>query len=231
MKPVPLFRNRREAGRALARRVRERVHEKDCLVLALPRGGVPVGFEVALALAAELDAFLVRKLGLPGDEELAVGAIASGGVRVLNHDLIQELNLSPRLIDEITARELRELHRREAMYRVSRPRAEVRNRTVILVDDGLATGATMLAACRALAQQAPATLVVAVPVAAARTCDRFRAEADLVICLETPEPFSSVGRWYEDFTQTSDEEVRALLARAAGRQGRLTAGFPESRGY
>ena len=232
MKTAPLFRNRREAGRALAlsvrEAVREAVREEVCLVLALPRGGVPVGFEVAVALGAELDLLLVRKLGLPEDEELAMGALASGGVRVLNDDLIQDLNLSPKFIDDITARERREMDRREAAYRGSRPRVKVRDRTVILVDDGLATGATMLAACRTLAQQAPATLTVAVPVAAPRVCDQFRAEADRVICLETPEPFSSVGRWYEDFTQISDEEVRELLAQAAA-ASKLRAGLPDSR--
>ncbi len=186
-------------------------------MLALPRGGVPVGFEVAEALRAEFDLFLVRKLGLPGHEELAIGAIASGGVRVLNHSLVEAFELSPAIVESIAVREQRELERREASYRSGWSPANVHGRTVILIDDGLATGATMLAACRALQLQSPKRIVVAVPVASQSACDELRVEVDDVICLATPEPFGAVGIWYKDFAQTSDEEVRQLLSQAAGR--------------
>jgi putative phosphoribosyl transferase len=186
----------------------------DTVVLGLPRGGVPVAFEVARALEAELDIFLVRKLGLPGQEELAIGAIASGGVRVLNKALVTELQLSQRLIDSIAAREERELKRREDLYREGRPAVPVRNRTVILVDDGLATGASMRAACQALRLQAPKRVVVAVPVAAKETCNEFRADVDEIVCAFTPLPFLAVGIWYQDFSQTTDEEVQSLLEQA-----------------
>jgi putative phosphoribosyl transferase len=174
-----------------------------------------VAFEVARALRAELDIFLVRKLGVPGHEELAVGALASGGIRILNHSLISDLHLSQQVIEQITAREQRELERREALYRVGRPAIPVRSRTIVLIDDGLATGASMKAASKALRAEDPQRLIVAVPIGAQQTCDEFRGEVDEVICVATPEPFLAVGIWYEDFEQTSDEEVQSLLERAA----------------
>jgi predicted phosphoribosyltransferase len=187
----------------------------DVLVLALPRGGVPVGYEVARALDAPLDVFLVRKLGVPGHEELAMGAIASGGVRVVNRSVVEMLEIPKRVIDEVTAAEAPELERRERAYRAGRPPPPVVGRTVILVDDGLATGSTMRAAADALRRQGPARLVIAVPVGAEETCEAFRGEVDEVVCALTPEQFYAVGMWYEDFTQTTDDEVRELLARAA----------------
>jgi putative phosphoribosyl transferase len=214
MRREPLFRDRHEAGRILAQYVIQSVLDAGPLVLALPRGGVPVGFEVAQALRAELDVFLVRKLGLPGQEELAVGAVASGGVRVLNEVLISELRLSRQLIDQITAREDRELKRREELYRQGGPPLPIRGRTIILVDDGLATGASMRAAARALRRQEPRRIVAAVPVAAPETCDEFRMVVDQIICAYTPEPFLAVGLWYEDFSQTTDDEVQQLLKKA-----------------
>lgn len=211
----PLFRDREEAGRALAERIAEEVPDSNILVLALPRGGVPVGFEVARILHAELDVFLVRKLGLPGQEELAIGAIASGGVRVLNDNLVRQLRVSDDLINRVARREQKELERRERLYRENRPAPAVRDRTVVLVDDGLATGATMLAASRALRPQGARRIIVAAPVASRQACDDFRTEVDQVICAATPEPFMAVGIWYEHFSQTTDEEVRILLDRAA----------------
>ncbi len=184
----------------------------DVLVLALPRGGVPVAYEVARALGAPLDIFLVRKLGVPGYEEFAMGAIATGGVRVLNDQVVGGLRIPDYIVDEVAASEQQELMRRERLYRGHHPPPDVRGRTVILVDDGLATGATMLAAIKALRQQQPARIVVAVPTAAPETCEQLRAEADDVICAITPEPFHAVGLWYDDFSQTTDEEVRELLA-------------------
>lgn len=183
-------------------------------MLALPRGGVPVGFEVAKTLRAELDIFLVRKLGLPGQEELAVGAIASGGVRVLNEAIVKELRLSQTLIDQIAYREEGELHRREILYRGDRPAPPVRGRTVILTDDGLATGASMRAAILALRRQEPKRIIVAVPVAAEEACDEFSTIADEIVCAYTPAPFRAIGLWYEDFSQTTDEEVQQLLRAA-----------------
>jgi putative phosphoribosyl transferase len=215
MDTTQIYQDRTDAGQILAQYLITQVSDPNPLVLALPRGGVPVAFEVARALHAELDIFLVRKLGLPGHEELAVGAIASGGVRVLNHELIEELQLSEGLIDRITAIEQRELERREHLYRENRPPLVVRDRTVIVIDDGLATGASMMAAVRALRRQNPKRIVVAVPVAAAETCQQFRAEADEVICPATPEPFGAVGAWYHNFSQTTDNEVRKLLELAA----------------
>lgn len=181
------------------------------MVLALPRGGVPVGFEIARALGLELDVILVRKLGMPGDEELALGALASGGARVLNQDLIDYLRVPSSLLDEITEREQCELERREKLYREDRPPVSVNGRTVVLVDDGLATGASMLAASRSLRPQGAAHIIVAVPVAARQTCDDFRKEVDAVICAATPHPFGAVGIWYEDFTQITDDDVRKYL--------------------
>ena len=186
----------------------------DVLVLALPRGGVPVGFEVARALKAPLDVFIVRKLGVPGHDELAMGAIATGGVRVLNDDVVIPFELEPEVIDAVAAREEKELVRRERLYRGARPAPDVQGRTVILVDDGLATGSTMRAAVAALRKQGPARIVVAVPVAAPETCEEFKTEVDEAVCAATPRMFNGVGRWYEDFSQTTDEEVHELLAQA-----------------
>src|SRR3979490_468904 len=208
-----LFRDRREAGRLLAAKLAAYANRPDVIVLALPRGGVPVAYEVARALRAPLDVFVVRKLGVPGYEELAMGAVATGGVRVLNDQLVERLGIPEDMIDAVAARERQELARRERLYRGGRPPPDVRGRTVILVDDGLATGATMHAAIQALRQQNPACIVVAVPTASRETCEEMRARADDVICGITPEPFDAVGRWYRDFSQTTDEEVGVLLAR------------------
>jgi len=207
----PIFLNRADAGRALADLVSRSIAEPDPLVLALPRGGVPVGFEVARALRAELDVFLVRKLGLPGQEELAIGAIASGGVRILNELLIRESQISRRVIDRITAKAEGELTRREELYRRGKPALAVRDRSVILVDDGLATGATMKAASAALWSQGPARIVIAVPVAAEEVFEEFRKSGTGIVCLYTPKEFTAVGVWYEDFSQTTDAEVERLL--------------------
>jgi predicted phosphoribosyltransferase len=184
------------------------------LILALPRGGVPVAYEVALALNVPLDIFIVRKLGLPGQEELAIGAIASDGIRVLNRDIIRMLHVPEEVIQFVVRRELEELRRQERLYRGDRPLPEVRDRAVILIDDGLATGASMRAAVAGLRTRQPARIVVAVPTAAAETCDALRSEVDEVVCVMTPEPFYGVSRWYEDFSQITDEEVRALLEEA-----------------
>ena len=205
------FRDRRDAGRKLAQKLSTYVGRPDVLVLALPRGGVPVAYEVARALNAPLDIFLVRKLGLPGREELAIGAIASGGVRVLNQDIVRMLSIPDEVIHFVAKRELQELQRRESLYRGSHPFPEVRDRTVILIDDGLATGASMRAAVSGLRAQHPARIVVAVPAAASDVCDAFKAEVDEVVCAITPDPFYGVSRWYEDFSQVTDEEVRNLV--------------------
>jgi predicted phosphoribosyltransferase len=209
-----LFRDRSDAGRLLAARLLAYAGRPDVIVLALPRGGVPVGAEVARALRAPLDVFLVRKLGLPGQEELAMGAIATGGVRVVNDEVVRRLRIGPDVIDAVSRQELQELRRREHRYRGDRPAPDVRGRTVILVDDGLATGSTMRAAVAALRRQGPAKVIVAVPVGAPETCEDFRRDADEVICARTPDPFYAVGLWYEDFSQTSDDEVRELLRAA-----------------
>ena len=209
-----IYRNRSEAGKYLAAQLTSYADRDDVLVLALPRGGVPVAFEVAKELRAPLDIFLVRKLGLPGHEELAMGAIATGGVRVLNDDVVDYLEISDEVIDLIAAKELKELERRERAYRGNRPEPEVRGKTVILVDDGLATGSTMRAAASALRQQDPARIVVAVPVSAPETCDEYKMGVDEIICAATPRRFYGVGRWYHDFSQTTDEEVRELLKRS-----------------
>ena len=208
-----LFRDRRDAGRLLAEKLAAYATRPDVLVLALPRGGVPVAYEVAHRLGAPLDVFVVRKLGVPGHEELAMGAVATGGVRVLNDQLVEQLGIPDQMIDAVAARERQELARRERLYRGGRPPPDVRGRTVILVDDGLATGATMYAAIEALRKQNPDRIVVAVPTASPETCEEMKAKADHVICAITPDPFQAVGRWYQDFSQTSDEEVADLLAR------------------
>ena len=209
-----IYHDRSEAGKELATKLSAYKDRDDVLVLALPRGGVPVAFEVAQALDAPLDVFLVRKLGVPGHEELAMGAIATGGVRVLNEEVVDYLKIPERVIDSITAEELKELKRREIAYRGNRPEPEVKGKTVILIDDGLATGSTIRAAAQALRQQQPARIVVAVPVSAPETCDEYRIGVDEIICAATPEPFWGVGLWYHDFSQTTDEEVRDLLERA-----------------
>ena len=212
-----LFRDRTEAGQRLGTRLKELV-DGNAVVLALPRGGVPVGFEVAQSLDAPLDIFVVRKLGTPGHEELAMGAIASGGIRVLNREVVQALGVPQQQIDAVAEKEARELERREREYRGNRGPVDVRGRTAILVDDGLATGSTMRAAVAALRQERPEQVFVAVPVAARATCADLQEDADEVICLYTPMDFFAVGQWYQDFSQTTDEEVRELLDRAARRQ-------------
>jgi putative phosphoribosyl transferase len=208
------FRDREHAGRVLGERLRRYAGRENLLVLGLPRGGVPVAFEVARALDAPLDVFVVRKLGVPGHEELAMGALASGGVRVLSNDLIERLGIDDQAIARAVAAESAELERREHAYRGERGPVETAGKTVILVDDGLATGATMRAAANAVRAQGPERLVVAVPVAAAQTCEELRDEVDEIECAFTPDPFAAVGLWYDDFAPTGDEEVRRLLARA-----------------
>ncbi len=207
-----LFRDRRDAGRLLADKLAAYANRPDVIVLALPRGGVPVAYEVARRLVAPLDVFVVRKLGVPGYEELAMGAVATGGVRVLNDQLVESLGIPDQMIDAVVSREQQELARRERLYRGGRPPPDVGGRTAILVDDGLATGATMFAAIEALRKQNPARIVVAVPTASPDTCEEMKRKADEVICAITPEPFHAVGRWYRDFSQTTDEEVADLLA-------------------
>jgi putative phosphoribosyl transferase len=205
------FRNRYQAGKVLAQELKEYAHRPDVIVLALPRGGVPVAYEVATALHVPLEVFLVRKLGLPGHEELAMGAIASGGVRFLNDDVVAATGVPPALIEQVAAREQRELERREKVYRGDRPAPDLKNKTVILIDDGLATGASMHAAALAARSQGARAVIVAVPVAAEQTCQNLTAVADRVICSVTPPEFYAVGLWYDDFTQTEDDEVRELL--------------------
>src|SRR5437660_6229899 len=209
------FPNRTEAGRLLAEKLVEYAGRDDVIVLGLPRGGVPVAFEVAQRLGAPLDVFIVRKLGVPGFEELAAGAIASGGVRVLNEDVMRAIPHADEAIEAVTTRETAELERREHEYRDGRPPPELRDRIVILMDDGLATGATMRAAVKALRHSDAAKIVVAVPVGPPDTCREIEQEADETICLSTPPFFQAVGQYYEDFSQTSDEDVRELLSQAA----------------
>jgi putative phosphoribosyl transferase len=213
------FRDRAHAGRFLAERLRQYANRPDVLVLALPRGGVPVAHEVAKALQVPMDIFLVRKLGVPGHEELAMGAVASGGVRVINEDVVRSLGIPGAAIDRVAEKELIELSRREEAYRGNRPEPEIRGRTVILVDDGLATGSTLRAAAQALATKEPAKIVVAVPIASPDICEALSHEVDEVVCAVTPEPFYAVGRWYDDFDQTTDDDVRALLAESRREQG------------
>ncbi|MEJ2034134.1 MAG: phosphoribosyltransferase [Deltaproteobacteria bacterium] len=208
------FKNRTEAGRKLAEKLTRYAGKENLLILALPRGGVPVAFEVAKTLRAPLDVFVVRKLGVPGQEELAMGAIASGGVRVLNEEIIRHLGIFEDVIARISANEQRELERREFAYRGGRAAPDIAGKKVILVDDGLATGATMRAAVNAIKAQGPEKLIVAVPTGAPDTCDMIRKMVDEIVCLITPTPFGGVGAWYQDFSQTSDREVQQLLKEA-----------------
>jgi putative phosphoribosyl transferase len=220
---MSVYPDRREAGRVLASALMAYAARPNLAVLALPRGGVPVGYEVALALGAPLDVFVVRKLGVPGHEELAMGAIASGGLCVLNHDVLDRVHVPPTQITRVAKNEMRELLRRENAYRGAHPRTNVAGRTVILVDDGLATGSTMRAAVLALRELRPERIVAAVPVAAPDACAELAQLADDMVCAATPEPFHAVGAWYEDFSQTTDQEVRALLAAARASEGEFDA--------
>jgi len=211
----PIFQDRSDAGKFLAKKLVHHANDPSVVVLGLPRGGVPVAFQVARALDAPLDVFIVRKLGVPGYEELAMGAIASGGVRVLNEEIIHRINIPPSAVEAVTAEEVQELARCERAFRGSREPARIEGHTIILVDDGLATGATMRAAVRALRRQNPSYLTVAVPIGSKDTCDQFRGEVDELICGDTPEPFFAVGTWYANFLPTTDEEVHRLLDHAA----------------
>jgi predicted phosphoribosyltransferase len=217
------FADRRQAGSVLAEYLKDYAGRQDVVVLALPRGGVPVGYEVARALDTPLDVFVVRKLGVPGHAELAMGAIASGDVRVLNDELLAAYPVPRSAIESVTRAERLELTRREQEYRSGRPLATVDGRTVILVDDGLATGSSMRAAVQAVRRLRPARVVAAVPVGARETCEALRGIADDVICPFMPEPFSAVGLWYANFSQTTDEEVRSLLARRVAERTGNTA--------
>jgi putative phosphoribosyl transferase len=212
------FKNRIEAGRLLSPRLRSYAHRPDAIVLGLPRGGVPVAFEVAKALDVPMDVFLVRKLGLPSNPELAMGAIASLGTMILNREVIESYGIKEETLDEVIDAELAELQRREREYRGERPQTEISGRTIILVDDGLATGSTMLAAIAALRQQNPSRIVVAVPVGASETFEWLKREADETVCLATPPAFIAVGSWYEDFTPVTDAEVRDLLEKSVREQ-------------
>ena len=220
---MSLFNDSADAGRKLAKKLSEYANRSDVLILALPRGGVPVAFEVAKKLNVKMDVFIVRKLGVPGNEELAMGAIASDNIRVLNEDVIRSFHISEQVIDTVTSNELRELERRECIYRGNRPKSNISGSTVILIDDGLATGATMRAATAAVKTKSPAKVVIAVPIAAPDVCSAFKDKVDEIICVATPDPFYYVGAWYEDFSQTTyedfsqttDAEVCELLDKAA----------------
>ena len=211
---MAIYRDRRHAGKVLAQALSRYAHRDDVVVLGLPRGGVPVAYEVATALDAPLDVFVVRKLGIPGYPELAMGAIASGGVMVLIPEVVEQLGIPQEVINAVAQAEARELQRREKAYRGDRPPIDVTDRTVILIDDGLATGASMHAAIAALRKRKPKRIVVGVPIASPSTCEEVGKQADDIVCAATPEPFQAVGLWYEDFSQTSDEEVRKLLDEA-----------------
>jgi putative phosphoribosyl transferase len=208
-----IFANRTEAGQSLAWRLEQYANREDVVILGIPRGGVPVAFEVAEALHAPLDVFLLRKLGVPGHEELAFGAIASGGVRVLDREILRSLLIPPRDVEAVTEREQRELKRREVVYRGDRPALSVEGKTVILIDDGIATGASLLAGIHALRELRPAKIVIAVPVAPAASRQRLAYEVDEVVCVATPEPFRAVGQFYDDFSQVEDGQVIELLAK------------------
>jgi putative phosphoribosyl transferase len=212
------FRNRTEAGQELAEKLTVYANRSDVIVLALPRGGVPVAFEVAKALNLPWDLCLVRKLGVPGQEELAMGAIGMGGIMVLNHEVVEWLNISEDAINTVAAQEGQELARRDRIYRGDRPIPNPYKRTIILVDDGIATGSTLRAAIATLQRQQPESIVVAVPVAPVSTCNQLKEDVEHVVCLATPEPFHAIGPWYDDFSQTTDEEVCNLLERASERQ-------------
>jgi predicted phosphoribosyltransferase len=211
---MALFKDRVDAGKRLAKELSKYASRSDVLILALPRGGVPVAFEVAKALNVRMDVFIVRKLGVPGYEELAMGAIASDNIRVLNKDVVKSFNIPEQVIERVAANELKELERRERTYRGDRPKLELSNKIIILIDDGLATGATMRAAAAAVKTKSPAKIVIAVPTAARDTCEAFGKEVDEIICIATPEPFYGVGAWYGDFSQTTDKEVCDLLEKA-----------------
>ncbi|HHP7243412.1 MAG TPA: phosphoribosyltransferase [Elainellaceae cyanobacterium] len=215
------FQDRTESGQKLATALRRYANRPDVIVLGLPRGGIPVAYEVAKELGAPLDVYVVRKLGVPKHEELAMGAIATGGVRYLNDRVVNSLRISPDIVDQVAFKEQRELERREQVYRDNRPAPELRDRIVILVDDGLATGATMQAAIAALHHQHPAKIIGAVPVAAPEVCEALADKVDEMICAETPQPFYAVGLWYKNFSQTTDDEVRQLLKQAERRQQHL----------
>jgi putative phosphoribosyl transferase len=218
------FHDRHEAGQLLARKLTTYKDRDDVIVLALPRGGVPVGYEIARELKAPLDVFVVRKLGVPWHPELAMGAIAPRGIEVLNGDVITAYNIPPHVIRAVAEREGAELQRRLQHYRGARPFPELRNRVVILVDDGLATGSTMRAAVLAVRKESAKAIVVAVPVAAVSTCEQLRAEVEDIVCMNTPPEFSAVGLWYEDFTQTTDDEVRHLLSQSPSAQPSVAPG-------
>jgi putative phosphoribosyl transferase len=219
-----LFKNRTTAGQTLAGELTDYANRSDVIVLGLPRGGVPVAFEVAQALKAPLDVVVVRKLGVPEQEELAMGAIASGGVRIINEHIVNQMNISDDMIARVAVQEERELERRELLYRGDRPFSDLRERTVILVDDGLATGATMWAAVASVRRQHPAQIVIAVPVATTETCQELATAVDKIVCAATPSPFYSVGMWYKDFPQTTDDQVRHLLAKTETNHQPLSLG-------
>ena len=217
---MAFFKDRVDAGRKLAKKLSKYANRSDVLILALPRGGVPVAFEVAKELNVKMDVFIVRKLGVPGNEELAMGAIASDNIIVLNEDVVRSFQISKQTIDAVAARELRELERREHIYLGKRPKLSISDSTVILIDDGLATGATMNAATAAVKTKNPTKIIIAVPTGALDTCRSFEGKVDEVICVAMPEPFYAVGAWYEDFSQTTDEEVCGLLEKAANFQSK-----------
>ena len=226
MPEEPIFRNRREAGRELARRLQKYAGRQDLLVLGVPRGGVPVAMEVASALQAPLDIFVSRKLGVPGQEELAFGAVASGGTRILDEEIVNAVGISGAEIKCIAARETQELERREEVFRAGRPPLDVQGKTVVLVDDGIATGASLRVAIAALRQMRPAEIVIAAPVVPLSTSERLRREADDVICVHTPKSFYAIGEFYDDFSQVTDEEVIELLRLAASKDLRNPRALP-----